>query len=79
MFETGKYSDLTITCGTKSYAVHRALLASRSTFFDGVCRNPFREAEIGVIDLSEDEAEIVDLMVNCEHTVPRAYVYADGP
>jgi hypothetical protein len=66
MFETGKYSDLTIVCGDKSYPVHRALLASRSSFFDGACRNPFREAESGIIDLTEDDAEAVEHMVNCK-------------
>lgn len=63
MFETGKYSDLTVVCGSKSYPVHRALLASRSSFFDGACRNPFRESETGIVDLSEDDPEAVDHMV----------------
>lgn len=65
MFETGKYSDLTIACREKSYPVHRVLLASRSSFFEGVCRNPFRESESGIIDLSEDDAEAVEHMVHC--------------
>ncbi|KAF2251310.1 hypothetical protein BU26DRAFT_280646 [Trematosphaeria pertusa] len=64
MFESGKYSDLTIICGDKRYSVHRALLASRSTFFDGACRNPFRESETGVIDLTEDDPEAVEHMVH---------------
>jgi hypothetical protein len=64
MFESGKYSDLTIACGNKSYPVHRALLASRSTFFDGACSNPFRESETGIIDLTEDDAEAVEHMVH---------------
>lgn len=67
MFETGKYSDLTVVCGSKSYPVHRALLASRSSFFDGACRNPFRESETGIVDLSEDDPEAVDHMVYCKH------------
>lgn len=67
MFESGKYSDLTIICGDKRYSVHRALLASRSTFFDGACRNPFRESETGVIDLTEDDPEAVEHMVHCKH------------
>ncbi|CAI6311217.1 unnamed protein product [Periconia digitata] len=47
-----------------SYPVHRALLASRSSFFDGACRNPFQEAQTGIIDLSEDDPEAVEYMVN---------------
>lgn len=65
LLDSGKYSDLTITCGSKSYPVHRALLATRSSFFDGACRNPFRESETGIIDLTEDDPEAVEHMVNC--------------
>jgi hypothetical protein len=64
LFECGQYSDLTIVCGAKRYPVHRILLATRSTFFEGACRNGFREAQTGVIDLSEDDPEAVDHMVH---------------
>ncbi|EOA84560.1 hypothetical protein ACJQWK_07314 [Exserohilum turcicum] len=64
LFECGKYSDLTIVCGAKRYQVHRLLLATRSTFFEGACRGGFREAESGVIDLSEDDAEAVEHMIH---------------
>ncbi|KAF2014456.1 hypothetical protein BU24DRAFT_423391 [Aaosphaeria arxii CBS 175.79] len=64
LYETGKYSDLTLVCGMKSYSVHRALVCSRSEFFEGACRNPFRESESGIIDLTEDDPEAVEHMVN---------------
>lgn len=64
LFECGKYSDLTIVCGTKRYSVHRALVCSRSEFFEGACRNPFRESETGVIDLTEDDPEAVEYMIS---------------
>jgi hypothetical protein len=67
MFDSGKYSDLTIVTAQKSYPVHRALLASRSSFFEGVCNNPFRESETGVVNLTEDDAEAVEHMVHCKH------------
>jgi hypothetical protein len=62
-----KFSDLTIVCGAKRYPVHRVLLATRSSFFAGACRNSFIEAETGVINLSEDDADAVEHMVHCEH------------
>jgi hypothetical protein len=46
--------------------VHRALLATRSTFFEGACRNGFKEAATGIIDLTEDDAEAVEHMVHCK-------------
>jgi hypothetical protein len=64
LFNSGKYSDLTIACGGKRFPVHRALLATRSSFFEGACRNSFLEADTGVIDLSEDDAEAVEHMVH---------------
>lgn len=48
--------------------MHRVLLATRSTFFEGVCRNGFREAETGIIDLTEDDAEAVEHMVHCMYS-----------
>ncbi|OAL01026.1 hypothetical protein IQ06DRAFT_136133 [Phaeosphaeriaceae sp. SRC1lsM3a] len=64
LFASGMYSDLTIVCGGKRYPVHRALLATRSSFFEGACRNSFLESETGIIDLSEDDAEAVEHMVH---------------
>lgn len=61
------YSDLTIVCGGKRYPVHRALLATRSSFFERACQNSFLEAQTGVIDLSEDDPEAVEHMVHCKH------------
>ncbi|TKA62077.1 hypothetical protein B0A49_13128 [Cryomyces minteri] len=60
----GKYSDLTILSGTKSYAVHRAIVCPRSGFFDGACSNQFQESRTGVIDLSEDDDEAVEHMIH---------------
>lgn len=54
-------------CGEKSWAVHKAVICSRSGFFDGACSHPFKESATGVIDLSEDDTEAVEHMINCMH------------
>lgn len=64
---TGRYSDLTITCNYKQWAVHRAIICSRSGFFDGACSNQFLEARSGVVDLSEDDEEAVEQMIQCKY------------
>ncbi|KAF9732528.1 hypothetical protein PMIN06_005618 [Paraphaeosphaeria minitans] len=64
MFDSGKYSDLTIVTANKSYPAHRALLASRSSFFEGICNHAFRESETGIINLTEDDPEAVEHMVH---------------
>ncbi|KAK5135598.1 hypothetical protein LTR08_005078 [Meristemomyces frigidus] len=63
LYDGGKYSDLTITCNYRQWAVHKAVLCSRSGFFDGACSNPFAEASSGIIDLSEDDQEAVEQMI----------------
>lgn len=62
----GKYSDLTITCNYKQWAVHKAIVCSRSGFFDGACSHQFREADTGVIDLSDEDEDAVEEMIHCE-------------
>jgi hypothetical protein len=63
LYQTTKSSDLTIYCRGKTYPVHRAILRARSQFFDGACRNPFKESHQGWIDLSEDDPEAVEHMI----------------
>lgn len=45
--------------------MHRAILCSRSGFFDGACSNQFREAQTGIIDLEDDDEEAIEHMIHC--------------
>ncbi|KAI5361841.1 Putative BTB/POZ domain-containing protein [Septoria linicola] len=61
----GKYSDLTIRCDHRQWAVHKAIVCPRSGFFDGACSHQFREAMTGVVDLSgEDDPNAVEQMIH---------------
>lgn len=64
LLSSGKYSDLTVQCGERTWAVHKAVICSRSGFFDGACSHPFKESATGTIDLSEDDPEAVEHMIN---------------
>ncbi|KPI36417.1 uncharacterized protein AB675_2889 [Cyphellophora attinorum] len=53
LLKTGKYSDFTIKCGNKSFAVHKAIIASRSDFFRVAIDSGFRETIENEITIGE--------------------------
>jgi BTB/POZ domain len=42
LYESGKLSDLTVTCGGRRFLVHKAIVCSQSPFFDMACNSGFR-------------------------------------
>ncbi|RGP74637.1 amino acid transport gap1 [Fusarium sporotrichioides] len=68
LLKTGAYSDLTITCGTDKYAVHKAIVCSRSSFFAAACDGELKEAKTGEIDLPEDDPVAVKMMIRYLYT-----------
>ncbi|KAF1968007.1 hypothetical protein BU23DRAFT_277911 [Bimuria novae-zelandiae CBS 107.79] len=63
LLATGKYSDLTITCGVDTYAVHAMVVCSQSEFLAGAARFPGIESETKNVDLSDEEPAIVKLLM----------------
>ncbi|KAG5804747.1 hypothetical protein H9Q74_004426 [Fusarium xylarioides] len=63
LLKTGKYSDLTISCGKDQYRVHKAIICPRSNFFEAACSGEFKEAQTGEIDLPDDDPVAVRMMI----------------
>ncbi|KAJ4352007.1 uncharacterized protein N0V89_007353 [Didymosphaeria variabile] len=64
LLETGKHSDFKITCGNKTWDVHKAIVCSQSDFFDAATRfGGKKEATEGVLNLPNDDPDIVGCMI----------------
>ncbi|XP_021340178.1 kelch-like protein 3 [Mizuhopecten yessoensis] len=48
----GKYSDVTIKCGDRSFFCHRVVLAAMSEFFECMFDSEMQESQTGEVDLS---------------------------
>jgi len=42
VFYSGKYADLTITCGERSWNVHEIVVCAQSDFFTKACDGAFK-------------------------------------
>ncbi|EAT77701.2 hypothetical protein SNOG_14849 [Parastagonospora nodorum SN15] len=63
ILDTGKYSDLIITCKGNTYNVHKSIVCARSGFFERAENFPGKESSEGKIDLPEDEPAVVNLLI----------------
>ncbi|KAM0408862.1 hypothetical protein ACHAPD_011867 [Fusarium lateritium] len=63
LLDTGAYSDLTITCGTDTHAVHKAIVCTRSPFFAAACDGESKKAKTGIIDLPDDDPVAVKMVI----------------
>ncbi|KAL9048799.1 MAG: hypothetical protein Q9162_007545 [Coniocarpon cinnabarinum] len=65
MLESAMFSDYTIKCRDREFKVHRIILASYGgNFFNNAVAGGMKEANDGMLDLSEDEPEVVSLLVD---------------
>ncbi|KAF4342501.1 speckle-type POZ [Fusarium beomiforme] len=63
LYETGVYSDLTVTCGDDVYCVHKNIIWPRSSFFKAACDGRFNVCHHVQISLPDDEPEAVRMMM----------------
>ncbi|OBT47019.1 hypothetical protein VE00_02489 [Pseudogymnoascus sp. WSF 3629] len=59
LLDSGKYSDMRITCQARPWNVHRAVICTASPVFAAMVDGKFKS---GVIDLPADEPEIVEMV-----------------
>ncbi|KAE9984457.1 hypothetical protein EG328_008756 [Venturia inaequalis] len=68
-----EFSDMTITCRDgKIFKVHQAVISSQSKFFYNACTKDFKEKKDANIDLSEQDPEAVEALLEylykCDYT-----------
>jgi len=57
IFDTGRFSDCVIVCGSKEYKCHKNILSARSTVFEAMFTHDMaenRSSSVSIIDLDDD-------------------------
>ncbi|KUJ17754.1 uncharacterized protein LY89DRAFT_733580 [Mollisia scopiformis] len=68
LLESGKWSDLVIKCQGREWKCHRTVVCLQSAPLSAMISGEFIEAITGVIDLSENEPDIVNCMIQFMYT-----------
>ncbi|KAL2142003.1 hypothetical protein VTI28DRAFT_1693 [Corynascus sepedonium] len=63
-----KYADLTVTCGERTFRLHRAIICSQSPIFETACSGGFRESTTGRITIEEVDPDILAKFVEFIYT-----------
>ncbi|OCL06890.1 hypothetical protein AOQ84DRAFT_378197 [Glonium stellatum] len=62
-FDSAEFSDLIVRCRDDEYHVHRIIMCSQSQFFAKACAERFKDFKPPIIDLSADDPEAIDAML----------------
>ncbi|KAF2660590.1 hypothetical protein K491DRAFT_36679 [Lophiostoma macrostomum CBS 122681] len=62
-FDDAQFSDLIVRCRDDEYHIHRVIMCSHSSWFSRVCAKASTESSIQTIDLSADDPDAVDAML----------------
>ncbi|QDS69514.1 hypothetical protein FKW77_007324 [Venturia effusa] len=73
LFQSGEFSDLTITCNGVTFNVHKSVVCFQSRFSrNAVKQGAFMEGETGVVDMPDDDPDAVKAMLQFLYS--RGYV-----
>ncbi|OQN98588.1 hypothetical protein B0A48_15851 [Cryoendolithus antarcticus] len=64
LLTSGKWTDFKVICHDRTFNVHKAVVCSQSAFFEAAVEGRFRESQENKIDLSEDDVEVVEVLIN---------------
>ena len=68
MLEEGLFSDVTIRMSTKSFKVHKVVLASHSDVFKRLFQINMREKQKGIVTISDIEPEVMTELLTYMYT-----------
>ncbi|EMR63842.1 putative btb poz domain protein [Eutypa lata UCREL1] len=63
LLKNGKFSDATVKCDGKTWAVHKSILCSRSEWFEKALNGHFMEAATSIVTIEEITAEKVEWLL----------------
>ncbi|KAK0736633.1 BTB/POZ protein [Apiosordaria backusii] len=68
LLETGLFSDVVVKCGSKEWKLHKAILCTRSVWFEKALTGQFQEASTGVVTIQDFEPEAVEWVIRYIYT-----------
>ncbi|KAK5135153.1 hypothetical protein LTR08_005539 [Meristemomyces frigidus] len=81
LFESGRYSDMTVVCGERSWKLHKNIVLEQSKTFENMFEGAFQEARENRVDLSHDDESAVAAMpyyfYHSDYDEQKVYIIAD--
>ncbi|KAL2270577.1 hypothetical protein VTJ83DRAFT_2761 [Remersonia thermophila] len=68
LFKFDKFSDMTIRCGDREFTAHRAIVCTRSPFFDSAMSGEVTKPNAQTVDLPEENADVLERFLEFLYT-----------
>ncbi|KAK4441916.1 BTB/POZ protein [Podospora aff. communis PSN243] len=68
LLESGLFSDVTVTCGDKTWNLHKNILCSRSVWFEKALGGTYQEATTGHVEIRNFDTESVGWVIRYIYT-----------